>query len=98
MEKNFVCECGKGKYVAKYNTSMKNGEFVYKEGNSIITCECGKVMKAVEKKFTGVPAFGKFASASKEEKSKMLKERSKQHFKKHIADQRQEMATNDKIY
>lgn len=95
---NFICECGKSKFVPKYTTSIKNGGFVYKEGNKEISCECGKIMKAIERQFSGVPMFGKFASASREEKTEMLKKRSKEHFKKNIEDQRQEMSTNDKMY
>ena len=96
---NFICDCGKTRFISKYTTSIKTGGgFIYKEGNKEITCNCGSVMKSIEREFKGVPNIGKFSSASREQKTEMLKQRSREHFKKNISDQRQEMSTNDKIY
>lgn len=99
MANNFKCECGKEIFVPKYTTLIKEGKSVYKVDNRELLCECGKSMSYIEKEGPiGIPMFGKFASASREDKAKMLKERSKKDFKKNIESQRQEMSTNDKMY
>lgn len=61
--------------------------YVYSDGEMVprypVKCEkCGGETLETKKEFTGVPAFGKFSSASDEEKKRILSKRAKSHYNK----------------
>lgn len=74
---------------------------LYDRQNKKITCTiCGSEnMESIKKKGKiEAPAFGKFSSASPDEKASMLKKRSRRHYQKKIKDKATEMNRNPLKY
>lgn len=88
---NYKCECGNVQeeiHSYKLVTNDEN-DFAF----TLICSSCGK--KGLMKRLISVPNFGKYSSASTEEKREILKKRSKDHFKKNIEDKFHQMNKPD---
>lgn len=87
MKKNFKCNtCNKETFITQF--SFRGDGKHYDKYGRLLKCDCEnktelKFIQDPDKEF-GVPNFGKFSSSSKEDKVKMLKQRSKEHFNKKI--------------
>jgi len=82
MENNFRCECGKQFFIQRYIS--KTSGYFDKFGKQLC-CDCGEKLVSIPK--TTSPFLlniGKFNMMSREDKSKALKKRSSEHFKKEI--------------
>ena len=89
---NFYCkECGKTKFLSRHKTKvhtdgkLKNVD----EYGGLIICECGQEMFHIPK--DGVPMFAKVNSMNIEDKRKILKKRSSEHFNKEIKEKQHYM-------
>lgn len=88
MENNFKCNCGKEYFIYKY--TQKESGFFDKFGKELC-CECGDKLISIPKATSPfLLNIGKFNMMSREEKSKSLKKRSSEHFKKEIFEAKHE--------
>jgi len=86
MQNNFKCpKCGKEYAISRFRVTSNGHKDKF--GRTIKCNECDVELEYIAVK-KGIPQFGKFASLSPQEKAKVLKKRSHEHFKKHIAEKK----------
>lgn len=89
---NFKCPtCEKEHSHGTY--TLRGDGFFYNKWKEKLVCDCKEKSPLISTKEWdgGVPAFGKFASASQEDKAKILKKRSTEHFNKEVKERRNEL-------
>lgn len=88
MENNFRCECGKQYFVHQYSTRQSG---IFDKFGKELLCECGCKLISIPKITKPfLLNIGKFNMLSRDEKSKVLKKRSSDHFKKEILESKNE--------
>lgn len=95
MRENFVCpSCDKKHFILTYTYDGTN--YKLKKSKQQITCDCPAktILLYIDKPFNGIPTYGKIASMTPQERSKVLKKRAKLDFKKNIADRKREADKN----
>lgn len=99
-ETNFKCKnCKHEMFVPSYSTYFdKSGNKMYKTKHGQLNCsKCGSTnITYIEKEGEYNVNFGKFSSATSEQKKAILAERSKKHFDKHIKEKKDYMDKNFK--
>lgn len=84
---NFICPTCNKEFTIIKHFSKGGKNYDYKWDLLVCDCEEKTELQTIPKTIIGTdtpPAIGKYRSASREEKRKILKERSHQHFKKEI--------------
>lgn len=83
MRNNFECnKCDQKFFESHYRMSYPNGVETFKNkfGHKLMCPKCSSEdIKSIKRKGRGIPYFGKYSSASNEQKREMLKKRSKNH-------------------
>lgn len=91
---NFSCStCKKTFFISSY-TMTGSGTYLHKGSKEQLRCDCESktVLSIVDKEWDGgCPTFTKIASMSPQERSEVLKKRSKAHFNKEIRERKHEM-------
>jgi DNA-directed RNA polymerase subunit RPC12/RpoP len=94
---NFQClKCGLEFTENKYSISFAAGEAIYKKEGKLLECpECKSRELEFIKEFEGFGAnYGRFASASNEDKKKILKKRAKEHSDKRLKERKEYLDRN----
>lgn len=96
---NLRCEDCEHEWFEHSLTHRSSGIYINRRKAKCPECDSEEIsyIKDEDKDFKSV-AFGKFASASPEEKSKMLKQRSREHYRKKIHEKAVEMDRNPHKY
>jgi len=89
---NFKCpKCEKEYFISKYKVFYKDKKVYTDAKGSQLKCECGEFLEDIPKNEGFCINFGSYASATIEERQKMLKKRSNNHFLKEGRDNNVEM-------
>ena len=100
MEANFLCtHCGNKFYEPNYSVSFSMGSLVYKYKGQFIHCpECDKMeLEFIEQEIKEYNVyFGKFHSMNDQDKKKVLRKRSKEHFDKNLKERKNYLDKNFK--
>lgn len=93
---NFICSgCGKQEYIPKFKIKIGSiGPIYSNNGVELVCSHCHSILKPIEKEGEYNVTLGSFHMLNRNGKANVLKERSKQHYKKNIKEKQLNMLKN----
>lgn len=93
-DNNFICkDCKKDFFVGTYKKVYRDGKVVLDRDYECSHCGSTNTEQKPRPKVDyskGIPGYGKFSSASDEEKKRILQKRADEHYRKHGKEQKRE--------